>query len=42
MDPEIFIQAKENGLSPEDAEAIANIVDETGLSFQEAMKVWIG
>ena len=40
MDPLVVLFALEHGLSPEDAEAVGNIVDETGVTPEEAWNVW--
>jgi hypothetical protein len=40
MDPLVIVFALEHGLSPEDAEAVGNIVDETGVSLEEAWNAW--
>ena len=42
MPPELIAFARENNLTFEQAEAIQNIVDETGLTFEEARELCIG
>jgi hypothetical protein len=41
MPPELIKFSREHKLTFEQAEAIQNIVDETGLSLEEAKEVWI-
>ncbi len=41
MPPELIQFAQENKLTFDQAEAIQNIVDETGLSYNEAKALWM-
>ena len=41
MPRELMQFAQTHGLTPEQAEAIQNIVDETGMSLEDAMELWI-
>lgn len=40
MDPEVIKKAQEMGMTPEQAEALQEIVDATGLSVEEAFDMW--
>ena len=40
MDEDVFETAKENDLSIEEAEALQEFKDETGLEGDEALEVW--
>jgi hypothetical protein len=42
MPPELIAFAQENNLTFEQAEAIQNIVDETGMTLSEAKEIWMG
>ena len=40
MDEEVFEKAKEEDLGKDEAEELQEIVDETGLDVDGALKVW--